>query len=135
MNIDIVKLVRDSMERMGCANLVDEHLDGHSPICLGFGSVPDMFVECEPERIKIWSKLDYRGDQHLSNAAPDLLGYLMPRLSSQFVNQRPLLSLIDEELILHGQLDDQCAGDVEAFTDALELFYEDLCAIHEILSR
>lgn len=135
MNIDMVKLVRDSMALLGCSNLVDEKLDGHSPIRLSFNSVPDMYVQCEDEHIRIWSKLEFSGDLQLSNAASDLLGYLMPRVSEHFVVRRPLLSLVDEELLLHGQVEDMCGYDVEAFTEALQSFYEDLCAVNEILTR
>ncbi|WP_175924620.1 hypothetical protein [Burkholderia latens] len=135
MNVDIVKLVRDSMEKLGCSQLVDENLDAHSPICLRFNSVPDMCVECEDERIKIWSKLDYRGDHQFSAAAADLLGYLAPRSSPHFVVQRPLIALVDESLLLHGQLEPQCAEGADAFAEALETFYEDLCVVNEILTR
>jgi len=135
MNVDIVKLVRDSMEKIGCSSLVAEHLDAHSPICLRFNSVPDMCIECEDERIRVWSKLDYRGDHQLSGTAADLLGYLMPRSSPCFVTQRPLLSLVSDELLLQGQLEPTCTYDADVFAQALETFYEDLCAVNEILAR
>lgn len=135
MNIDVVRLVRESMEKMGCGSVIDGELDAHSPICLSFHSMPAMYVETEDDNVRMWSKLNYNGGNHLTGAAADLLEYLLPRGSDMFACRRPILSIVDDDLLLHGQVEERYLADAEMFTQAMEAFYEDLCAVSEILER
>ncbi|MGY4730893.1 InvB/SpaK family type III secretion system chaperone [Burkholderia pyrrocinia] len=135
MNIDVVMLVKESMEKMGCGSAIAGELDAHSPICITFHSLPEMFVEYEDGYVTIWSKLNYTGESQLSRAAFDLLSYLMPRGSDVFVCRRPMLSIVDESLLLHGRVEGSFCANSDEFTQALEAFYEDLCAVNEILER
>ncbi|OJA86345.1 hypothetical protein [Burkholderia ubonensis] len=135
MNIDIVMLIKESMEKMGCSEMVDRELDPHSPICIGFQSLPEMFVECEDEHVTLWSRLVYSGESQLARCAYDLLTYLMPHGSDIFVCRRPVLSLAEDTLLLHGRVEPTYLADAGRFTEVLEAFYEHLCAISEILER
>ncbi|KVM73933.1 hypothetical protein WJ60_06365 [Burkholderia ubonensis] len=135
MNVDVVALIRESMEKMGCGHTLAEDLDAHSPICIRFESMPAMYVEEKDGHITLWSKLNYTGYDQVSRTAVDLLDYLLPRGSEIFVGSRPLLSLVEESLLLHGRIEDRFALDIDEFSRAMEAFYEDLCAITEILDR
>jgi len=135
MNIDIVKLVKGCMEQLGCSEMVQGELDAHSPICIGFHAVPDIYVEQQGERVMLWSRLQAASRNQLEQAAPDLLNYFLPRGGESFVCRRSLLSLVDEELILHAVLEERALEEVEPFTQAIEMFFEDLCAVHEMLAR
>lgn len=135
MNINIAQLVKDSMERLGCGERVAGDLDAHSPICIGFHAVPDIHIEQQGERVRLWSRLPEVGEQGMAQAAPDLLAYFLPRGGASFVCRRPLLSMVEGELILHAVLEEQALGDVEPFTLAIEMFFEDVSAVSEILAR
>ncbi|AOJ10158.1 hypothetical protein [Burkholderia mayonis] len=135
MNVDVVMLVKQSMEKMDCGNAIAGELDAHAPICIAFHSMPEMFVERDDEHVTIWSRLDYSGESQLARCAFDLLAYQMPRGSDVFASRRPLLSIVDDALMLHGRVEPRCLADAEGFTEALETFYADLCAISEILAR
>ncbi|VVE36965.1 Surface presentation of antigens protein SpaK [Pandoraea horticolens] len=135
MNTDIVRLVQESMEKMGCGDAVAGKLDAHSPICIGFHSMPEMYVELDNGNVVFTSQLDYRGAAQLERVAVDLLGYLLPRGSDVFVCRRPLLSLVDNDLLLHARVEERFTENPDTFTQAMEAFYEDLCAISEILGR
>ncbi|AOJ73541.1 MULTISPECIES: hypothetical protein [Burkholderia] len=135
MNVDVVMLVKESMDKMGCSNAITGELDAHAPICIAFHSMPEMFVEREDEHVTLWSRLDYSGESQLARCAFDLLTYQMPRGSDMFASRRPLLSLVDDELILHGRVEPHYLADTDRFIEALELFYEDLCAINGILEQ
>ena len=45
MNVDVVMLVKQSMEKMDCGSAIAGELDAHAPICITFHSIPEMFVE------------------------------------------------------------------------------------------
>jgi hypothetical protein len=135
MNVDVVMLVKECMEKMGCGSAIAGELDAHSPICISFRSMPEMYVEREDDKVTLWSKLNYAGSDHIARAAPDLLAYLLPRGSDVFACRRPLLSIVDDSLLLHGRVEERFLDDVNSFTQALEAFYEDLCAVNEILER
>jgi type III secretion system chaperone len=57
LSIDIVQLVKEAMQKLGCGSAVDDSIDPHSPICISLNSLSDMFVEVEDERVVLWSKL------------------------------------------------------------------------------
>ncbi|KVP66710.1 hypothetical protein WJ92_33525 [Burkholderia ubonensis] len=135
MNVDVVMLVKQSMEKMDCGSAIAGELDAHAPICIAFHSIPKMFVEHDGEHLTIWSRLGCPGESQLARCAFDLLAYQLPRGSDAFASRRPLLSLVDDTLMLHGRVEPRCLADAEGFTEALETFYADLCAIHEILAR
>src|SRR5260370_17481920 len=105
MNVDVVMLVRQCMEKMGCGSAIAGELDAHSPICISFRSMPEMYVEREDDKVTLWSKLNYAGSDHVSRAAPDLLGYLLPRGSDVFACRRPLLSRAHPTLLLACRVD------------------------------
>ncbi|WP_323117696.1 InvB/SpaK family type III secretion system chaperone [Burkholderia alba] len=135
MNVDVVMLVRESMEKMGCGEALADEFDAQAPVCIAFHSMPEMFVERDDERVTIWSRLGYAGESQLARCAFDLLAYQMPRGSDAFASRRPLLSLVDDALILHGRVEPPYLADADRFTEALETFYADLCAVNEILER
>ncbi|CAJ6374272.1 type III secretion system protein BsaR [Burkholderia pseudomallei] len=135
MNVDVVMLVKESMEKMDCGNAIAGELDAHAPICIAFHSIPEMFVERDGEHVTIWSRLGCAGESQLARCAFDLLAYQLPRGSDAFASRRPLLSFVDDALVLHGRVEPRCLADAEGFTEALETFYADLCAVSEILAR
>ncbi|KVN98515.1 hypothetical protein WJ69_34225 [Burkholderia ubonensis] len=135
MIIDIVKLVRDAMEKIGCGSAVDAEMDAHSPICISLKSLPEMFVEVQDESVLLWSKLDCAGEAHLARVAADLVGYFVPRQSAAFVCRRSLLSLTEDCMALHAVVKADYLSNTEKFVEALEIFFADLCATHEILAQ
>jgi len=135
MNVDVVELVKASMENMGCGSAVAHGLDAHSPICIAFRTMPEIFVEQEGEHVKIWSTLNYSGESQLARAAFDLLTYPTARGLEIFACGRPVLSVVNDTLLLLGRVEPRYLGDVVLFTQALESFYEDLCVVSEILAR
>ncbi|ONC26350.1 hypothetical protein AQ914_04520 [Burkholderia pseudomallei] len=135
MNLDIVKLVRDCMEKIGCASAVAGELDPHSPICIGFQSLPDIYVEQEGEHVLLWSVLPYAGPEQLSRVAADIVAYFLPKDSEMFFCRRPLLSIVDEKLMLHATVQPDYLAGAEQFASALEFFFENMCAVNEMLSQ
>lgn len=135
MNIDIAQLVKDSMERLGCGERVAGDLDAHSPICIGFHDVPDIHIELQGERVRLWSRLQEVSEHGVAQAAPDLLAYFLPRGGTAFVCRRSLLSMVEGELILHAVLEEDAVQDVEPFMQAIETFFEDVSTVSEILAR
>jgi hypothetical protein len=135
MNVDIVALVKASMEKMGCGHALAHNLDAHSPICIAFRTMPEIFVEQECEHVKIWSMLNYCGESQLARAAFDLLSYPMPHSQDIFTCGRPVLSRVNDTLLLFGRVEPRYLSDADLFTQALESFYEDLCVVSEILKR
>jgi Invasion protein B family len=89
LSIDIVQLVKEAMQKLGCGSAVDDSIDPHSPICISLNSLSDMFVEVEDERVVLWSKLPYGGEAHLSCVAVDLIGHFLPRKSPAFISAVP----------------------------------------------
>ncbi|KVD78010.1 hypothetical protein WS62_29745 [Burkholderia sp. ABCPW 14] len=135
MNVDVVTLVKESLDKMGCGSAIAGELDVHSPICIDFNAMPSMYVEAEGDKVTLWATLDYAGNAQLSRAASDLLEFMLPRGSEIFVCRRPLLSLVDDSLVLHARVEDDFLADADTFMKALEAFYEDLCGVFEILER
>lgn len=135
MNVDIVQLVRDCMEQIGCGSAVDADIDPHSPICISLKSLPDLFVEMQDEQVILWSKLSYGGEAHVSRMAPDLAAHFLPRDTAVFVCRRPVLTTLDDALLLHAAVRPEYLGESEKFVQALEAFFEDLCATHEMLAQ
>jgi hypothetical protein len=135
VNIDIVKLVRGAMEKIGCGSVVDADMDAHSPICISLKSLPEMFVEAEDDCITLWSKLNCAGETHLARVSADLVGYFAPRQSPAFVCRRTVLTLTDDGLVLHGVIKPAYLQEIERFVEALEIFFADLCATHEMLAQ
>jgi len=135
MNIDLVQLVRDGMEKIGCGSAVDDEIDPHSPICISLVSLPDMFVELDDSQVMLWSRLPYTGPNQLAPLASDILNYLLPRNLAMFVCRRSVLTLDDDGLMLHAVVHPDYLADAEKFVQALEGFFEDLFSIHEIMSQ
>lgn len=126
-------LIKQSLEGMGCGNRIVGELDAHAPICISLNSGSKIFIESDNGYVTIWSWLGDSGASKLGCCALDLLLYQMPRLSDLFASCRPLLSLINGALVLHGRVEACHLIGPENFTEVLKMFYADLYAIKGIL--
>jgi hypothetical protein len=113
LSIDIVQLVKEAMQKLGCGSAVDDAIDPHSPICISLNSLSDMFVEVEDDQVMFWSKLAYGGEAHLSRVAVDLIGHFLPKRSPAFICLRPLLTATEDGLLLHATVRREYLHDVE----------------------
>lgn len=135
MNVDVVQLVKESLEKMGCGSAISGELEQNSSICIAFQSLPSMYVERDDEHVTLWSRLDYEGESQLARAAVDLLNYRMSTASDVFAGRQPILLMVEDVPHLYGRIEEAYLSDSDMFIQALEAFYEDLCAISEILAR
>ncbi|SDV46274.1 InvB/SpaK family type III secretion system chaperone [Chitinasiproducens palmae] len=135
MNIDLPELVKAALRFMGCDHAIGDDLDAHSPICISLNAVPDILIETRDQYCLLWSEMRDIGEEAVLAVSADLFAYLLPLNSALFVERRPVLSILEGRLILHAALTATALQNEEAFAEALENFYADLCAVVDILAK
>lgn len=132
-NTDIVSLVRQALQDMGCANKVDDALSPHLPICINFRDGSEIRIDTGIDGVRFVAPMPSVTEAVLTHASTLMATFLLRSPNPLFSPCRPVVVCYEDTLSLQARL----AVDAQmmpGFRDALEYFFDEMRALLQIVS-
>lgn len=130
--VDIAKLVKETLDEMGCGEKVGCALDSHSIICIMLNDGVEIAIENTPNGVMFSSVFGDVSKAMLDHLSAQLFRFSMENSVDYFVFGKSIISVTNEMIGIFALLS-ASSLDVSRFKAALGLFFRDIQLAKSIL--
>ncbi|OON41067.1 hypothetical protein BTJ39_03610 [Izhakiella australiensis] len=132
MNIDLVPLLKEALDILGCDSSIIRDIDHHSTIELELEGFPSLLISQQDDKAILWSKLAEYHQQKLLAGAEQIIEPLIT-LYPWATNGQIQLIENDNFFELRAPLSEAVLTDSQEFANALVAFFRLLELFHQVL--
>jgi len=134
MNRDIIQLIKDALNHMGCPLSVMSKIDANAPIVFSFNNGVVMNLSTTNDAIWLWSPIaDYSEKLIAQNGAKFL--ELIMRPYPFFVTGKMQLSTEGGKLMLQGLVNEESLEKAAYFAAALQVFFDTAFKLQQVIKE
>lgn len=134
MNKDIIQLIKDALNHMGCPLSVMSKIDANAPIVFSFNNGIVMNLSTTNDAIWLWSPIaDYSEKLITQNGAKFL--ELIMRPYPFFVTGKVQLSNESGKLMLQGLVNEDSLEKAAYFAAALQVFFDTAFKLQQVIKE
>ncbi|PPU95106.1 hypothetical protein [Xanthomonas albilineans] len=131
-DIDIVSLVRQVLQEIGCADKMDDAVSPHLPLCINLRDGSEIRIDTSSDGVLFIAPMPSVTEEILAHASTLLARFLLRPPNPLFSPCRPVIVWYEDGLSLQAQLIAD-AQRMPEFRDALEYFFDETCALLHIV--
>lgn len=134
MNKDIIQLIKDALNHMGCPLSVMSKIDANAPIVFSFNNGIVMNLSTTNDAIWLWSPIaDYSEKLITQNGAKFL--ELIMRPYPFFVTGKVQLSNESGKLMLQGLVNEESLEKAAYFAAGLQVFFDTAFKLQQVIKE
>lgn len=130
--IDLVKILKEALDYLGCQPSIISNIDHHSTIELTFEASPALLISFVDENVVLWSQLVPVNPNVLIQCAPNIIEPLIAEYEWA-INSHLSLVAGNEAYELRAIINPEFLQSGERFGIALESFFEVMQGFYKVL--
>ena len=123
MQKDVVKLIRETLQYMGCDPGVVGNISGRSPVVFNFNNELTLHLSMEAGNKLLWTEIGEYSEHLMDQCGAKILRLLLESFPC-FVTRKLFLTHTHGRLYLQADIDEAALESAQTFATALQLFFE-----------
>lgn len=132
-NRNLPEIVKQALIHIGCDPSLIGDLDPHAPIELSFEDVPNIYIECDEDKVWFKSFLGVHSNEKIANCAEKLFSSVIEPFHWTEGNVVAMV-MENDNLALKANVKDSVLVDQNHFAEAMADFYQKVSDTNKIIN-